>query len=320
MPVGNARLYPEAIVPIDETNKAFNTRFCVWANENGFNTPEFLLPIINRRTSIAPFRFERRFAASGARPPSKELVNSVGPWHYQIDWSGVTTRDLQHDLRDLWQELDWKVHRYRSSLLVDLAAEIAGTSSEQMSVLDVACHCGVLALEFGELGFGSVSGVDLRPQNIRQAQFLKDTFGCCNVSFDVLNARNLRGKTADVVFCGGLLYHVTFPVELMSDLYDATGEFLIFDSMCQNHPFSGFHLFNGKDTGQSLEGDNAIELMPTYRAIIDLLRAVGFAQIYEIIGDRWEEVPFYKDRNIRSFVAAKPGSRYLTHLSTLALA
>jgi hypothetical protein len=315
MLIGNKHLYPEAIVPVDETNNAFNARFSVWANENGLNVPEYLLPIINRQTTIQPFRFERRFAASGVRPPSKDIVNSVGPWHYQIDWSGVTTRDLHHDMRDLWQELDWKVHRYRSSLLVDLALEMAGPSRSQMSVLDVACHCGILALEFGEAGFGSVTGMDLRLENIHQAQFLRETFGCPNVSFDVLNARNLKGRTADIVFCGGLLYHVTFPVELMTDLFDATGEFLILDSLCQNHPFSGFHLYDGKDTRQTLEGDNAIELVPTYRAIIDLLRGVGFSEIYEVLGDRAQEVPFYKDRSIRSFVAAKPGSRCLAHLN-----
>jgi hypothetical protein len=42
-----------------------------------------------------------------------------------------------------------------------------------------------------------------------------------------------------------------------------------------------------------------------------MLRAAGFSQIYEVLGDRALEVPFYKDRNIRSFVAAKPGSNYL---------
>ena len=317
MLVGNKRLYPDAVVPVGETNNAFNTRFCLWANENGLNVPEYLLPIIKRKTTIEPFRFERRFASSSAKPPSRETVNSFEPWHYQIDWSGVTTRDLKHDMRDLWLELDWKVHRYRSSLLVDLAAGIAGRSIAQMSVLDVACHCGILALEFAEAGFGSVRGVDLRPENIRQAQFLKETFDCSKVSFDLLNARNLRGYTADIVFCGGLLYHVTFPVELMTDLFDATGEFLIFDSLCQNHPFTGFHLYDGKDTGRSLEGDNAIELVPTYRAIIDLLKGVGFSDIYEIIGDRSEDVPFYKERNIRSFVAVKPGSRYMAPLRAL---
>jgi hypothetical protein len=309
MLIGNQLLYPDEKVPIDERNNGFFTRFCMWAEEHGFNTPEFLLPIINQKTTIESFRFERRFAASGAGPPSKDAIGSIGPWDYQIDWSGVSTREL-------WDDLDWKIHRYRSSLLVDLAVEIAGPSRESMSVLDVACHCGIFALEFAEAGFGSVRGLDLRPKSIGQAEFLKETFSCSNVSFDVVNARNLKGYVADIVFCGGLLYHVTFPVELMTDLFNATGKFLIFDSLCQNHPFSGFHMNGGRDVNRSLDGDNAIELTPTYRAIIDMLRAVGFSEIYEILGDRAEEIPFYKDRNIRSFVAAKPESVDQSHVSS----
>ena len=69
MRVVNKHLYPEAVVPAEESNDAFQTRFSVWADKNGLNVPEYLLPIINRKTAITPFRFERRFAASGATPP-----------------------------------------------------------------------------------------------------------------------------------------------------------------------------------------------------------------------------------------------------------
>jgi len=54
--------------------------------------------------------------------------------------------------------------------------------------------------------------------------------------------------------------------------------------------------------------------MPTYRGIIDLLRAVGFAEVYEILGDQAETVPFYKKRNIRSFVATKRGFEIPTQI------
>jgi hypothetical protein len=292
----NRRLYPDGVLPASERNPDFWTRFCVWCDQNELSTPEFLLPQIVRKTNISPFRFEQRFA--GKKPPSRDEIQSLGPWDYQIEWSDVSSKDIR-------QNEDWKVHRYRSSLLVDLASDLAGPTKAEMSVLDVACHCGILALEFGEVGFGSVKGLDLRDKNIQQAEFLKRTFGCPTVSFEVENARNLKGHKADVVLCGGLLYHVTFPVELMTDLFNATEKFLIFDSVSQNHPWSGFHVIDERDIHRTLDGDNRIELMPTYRAIIDLLRAVGFAEIYEILGDQAETVPFYNKRNIRSFVATK---------------
>jgi 2-polyprenyl-3-methyl-5-hydroxy-6-metoxy-1,4-benzoquinol methylase len=300
MLIGNRQLYPGGIVPTNESNEDFFTRFCVWADSNGFSKPEYLLPTINRTTAISQFRFEQRFVNSGLTPPPEEMVRSLGPWDYHIAWSGLTTRDFK-------LPTEWMYHRYRSSLFVDLAAELAGPTLANMSVLDVACHCGVLALEFGEAGFGSVKGLDLRENNIRKAEFLKETFACSNVSFEVRNARDLSSYSADIVFCGGLLYHVTFPVELVRDLFDITKKYLIFDTLCQNHPFSGFHLNGGRDVELSVNGDDAVELTPTYRAVIDLLRAAGCSEIYEILGSGAEQVPFYKDRQVRSFIAAKPG-------------
>ena len=309
MLIGNKSLYPDGVVPESERNEAFYQRFCVWADENGFSVPEYLLPTIERKTAIGQFRFEQRFRKSGATPPSRDQIDALKPWVYHIEWADVTSRGPTF-------ALDWKVHRYRSSLIVDLAAEIAGPARRDMSVMDVACHCGVLALEFAEAGFGSVTGLDLRPENIRQADFLKQTFDCPNVTFGVENARNIKGHRADIIFCGGLLYHVTFPVELMTDLLEATGQYLIFDTVCQNHPFSGFHINDGRDVNRSLDGDNAVELMPTYRAVIDLMRAAGCTDIYEILGDRAEDVPFYDKRQIRTFIVAKPGVSMPTDLNS----
>ncbi len=306
MPVVNQLLYPSGALPSDESSQDFYARFCIWADSNGFSTPEFLLPQIVRKTQIAPFRFEQR--SGDLEPPPRNEIDSMAPWDYQIEWSGITSKNVR-------QEGDWTFHRYRSSLLVDLASDIAGTAKADMSVLDVACHCGVFALEFSEAGFGRVKGLDLRESNIRQAHFLKKTFDCSNVSFDVANARDVRSHAADVVFCAGLFYHVTFPVELITDLFNATGKFLIFDSLAHKHPFSGFHVVGGRDIQRSLEGDNQIELMPTYRAIIDLLRAAGFSEIYEILGDQASSIHLYKTNHIRSFVAVKPGFEVPRHVT-----
>jgi len=273
--------------------------FCVWAEANDFNPVEYLLPQIAVTTRIAPFLYETRFAQSNIPPPSRADIDSFGPWHYQLEFGPVSTRNER-------RELDWKVHRYRASLLVDLAAEIAGDERASMSVLDVASHCGIFSLQFAEHGFGSVTGLDLRPENLDQARFLARTFQIGNVRFEEGNARSVASHApADIVFCGGLLYHVTFPMELLSGLFEVTNEFLILDSLCQKHPFSGFHLICSKDVGYSAEGEAHFELMPTYRGIIDALLAVGFVEVHEVIGSDAGDVRLYKDGNIRSFLAVK---------------
>jgi hypothetical protein len=61
----------------------------------------------------------------------------------------------------------------------------------------------------------------------------------------------------------------------------------------------------------SAEGEFSYELQPTYRAVCEALKAVGFATIYEVIGDKGGEVPLYESGNVRTFVAAKHSGRLL---------
>jgi 2-polyprenyl-3-methyl-5-hydroxy-6-metoxy-1,4-benzoquinol methylase len=273
--------------------------FCMWADGNDHNAVEYLLPQIQVETHIEPFQFEQRFASSNIDPPSATQLAAHEPWHYRIEFGQVATRE--------WRlPMEWDFHRYRASLLVGLASDIAGEKRTELSVLDIACHCGVFALEFAERGFKPVRGLDLRNENISQARFLADMFAVPNTSFSVLNARNLDSvEPADIVFCGGLLYHVTFPMELFKSIFGLTKEFAIIDTVAQKHPFSGFHLVCDKDVSMSVEGEAVYEFMPTYRGIIDALHAVGFEEVYEVLGDRAGGVTLYQDHNVRSFVAVK---------------
>jgi tRNA (mo5U34)-methyltransferase len=281
----------------DQHSDRFAKWWC-WAQERGLHPVEYLFPRIDVATDINPFMTERRFIQERRRRPTKAEIDKVGPWAYQIEFGEVSTRDTR-------DEADWKYHRYRASLLVDTAATIAGDRSSQLTVLDVGCHCGIFSLEFAERGFQHVLGIDLRSQNIRQAQFLAGTFGSDGVDFLALNARDMTDRSADVVFCGGLLYHVTFPIELLRDLFYLTKEFLVLDSLCHREPVSAFHLVCNKDITYSAEGETSYEYHPTYRALGDALCAVGFKSIYEIVGDKAAEVPHYREGVVRSLVASK---------------
>jgi hypothetical protein len=270
-----------------------------WTQQNGLNEPEYVMPQVRVETCIAPFAFETRFIEAGAQAPEPHLVESLGPWAYKVEFGTRSTLGVRHNA-------DYIYHRYRSSLLVDTASAIAGDHRSGLTVLDVACHCGVFSLQFAERGFRHVHGVDLRQENVRQAEYLRNTFGVSNVVFSQGNARDLNSlPAADVVFCGGLLYHVTFPIELLYSLWTKTREFLVLDTLTHKHPFSGFHLVCNKDVNYSAEGEFSYELHPTYRAVCDALYAVGFKVVYELVGSGAANVPNYDSGNVRSFIAAK---------------
>ena len=276
-----------------------------WSNQNGLNLAEYVLPQLHVTTAIGPFTFERRFIEEGHKAPAPADLEALGPWAYQVEFGSTSTLGVRN-------EADWKYHRYRGSLLGGITAVAAGARIAELSVLDVGCHCGVQALELAELGFGRVVGVDLRSANIRQARFLMSAFGTSRVSFEERNVWDLEGSPAhDVVFCAGLLYHVTYPLRLLKILHDLTKEFLVLDSAVHKHPFSGFYLVCNKDVAYSAEGEFSYELHPTYRAVCEGLQAVGFTTIYEVIGDRAGDVPNYDSGAVRTFIAAKQGSKLL---------
>jgi hypothetical protein len=189
---------------------------------------------------------------------------------------------------------------------------ILGTQLAKKSVLDVACHCGPFAIEFANLGAGAVTAFDLRQKNIRQAQWLASTFGVSGVEFQVENARNLSKYTGfNIVFCGGLLYHLTFPMEFMRDLFNSCNDFVILDTMAHTDPLSAFHLIVNQDVNHSAEGETHYEFHPTYRAVIDTMKSVGFEEIVEVVGTDRHDIPEYRDGTVRSFLAFKSGSESL---------
>jgi tRNA (mo5U34)-methyltransferase len=306
----NATIYKRlaGIGPAQNTDRF--THWWYWSQQNGLNDAEYLLPQIRVATTVAPFTFEQRFIDSGRNAPDRQQVDALAPWVYQVEFGEMSTLGVRNNA-------DYFFHRYRAGLLADTASAIAGKHRAGMSVLDVGCHCGVFSLQLAERGFGHVTGVDLRPSNVRQAEFLRDTFEVPNVLFVEKNVRRLRDfPVADVVFCGGLLYHVTFPMDLIRDLWSKTGQFLVFDTITHKYPYSGFHLVCNKDVNYTAEGEFSYELHPTYRAVCDALYAVGFKVVYELIGSGAPDVPLYDAGNVRSFVAAKTDDGVLAEFIT----
>lgn len=299
-PQANRLLFPEGIAA-QESNHEFYSRFCIWAANSGFDAPEYLLPQISIDNEIAPLLFEQRFAASDKLPPTRAEIDSHAPWYYYVEWKNISTIDKEAGRECLL------FHRHRTSMFRDSIASLLGDEISNLTMVDVACSAGVTTLDFAEQGFKQVLGLEFREESVRQANFLKRAFDVKNVDFKVEDARNVDRYSADVVFCGGLLYHVTFPVQLVESLFSATRKMLILDSLCINHSFSGFHLVDDNDVRDPLNGDTVIQLVPSYRAIIDLLHNAGFRTVYEILGSSAQFTPLYNTRNVRSLLAIKPG-------------
>ena len=301
----------ERIFPSDERYRveASQERFDAWwrfADDQRLHETEFLLPTATVESDFRGFTFELTAPIAKSDEELARGIAEVGPWAYQLEFPKRTASTL--GFRD---PRDWRFHRYRGSVLVRTLVSVLGEACADLSLLDVACHCGVFALEAAYLGFGQVRGIDLREQNVRQARWLAETYGITNATFETANVRELSRVTpADVTLCGGLMYHVTFPVELMRDLFGSCREFLVLDTAAAKDPVSTFFLVMHKNTTYSAEGESSYEFQPTYRAVVDLLMSVGFEYVMEIVGTRGGEVWGYQEGTTRTFIAFKPGSRF----------
>src|SRR5947208_3143349 len=84
----------ESVYPgpnVVETNPQFFERFCVWAGENDFSRPQFLLPQIRQTTRDGLYAIEERFLSSGLQAPSNAQIQAFGEWDYDLRWGSVST-------------------------------------------------------------------------------------------------------------------------------------------------------------------------------------------------------------------------------------
>lgn len=272
--------------------------FC---NDNDLAEPEFLLPLLERPIELSEFAFL-------ARPPTMDAdsirthLQRLEPWEYTLNLSGVATRAIDDVTR-----VEWRFHRFRVDLICRTLFRMFGDRMSGYDVLDIACHCGPFSLDLAARGARRVSGIDVRPRNIEQARFLQQLYGIDNCDFEVGDAESLPDREYDIILNLGLLYHVTFPMQLLQHCYDHCRVCCVVDTNVYNSPFAGFYLATGKDISISCEGKSHAELLPTYRGLVLAMKTVGFEHIYELRGSNQvdEEIGSFCTFNRRVLIAFK---------------
>ena len=249
-----------------------------FSNDNGLEQPEFLLPALERPIELTEFSFLSRNATMGA-DAVREQIRRLEPWEYTLDLDGVHTRELDDFTRP-----EWRFHRYRVDLINKSLVRMFGERFSDFDILDIACHCGLFSLDLATRGARRVDGIDLRRENIQQARFLQELYGVENCNFQVGDAEHLPDRDYDVILNLGLLYHVTFPMQLLQHCYDHCRVCCVVDTNVYNSPFAGYYLVTGKDISSSCEGKSPAEFLPTYRGLVLAMKAVGFEHVYELLG------------------------------------
>jgi 2-polyprenyl-3-methyl-5-hydroxy-6-metoxy-1,4-benzoquinol methylase len=209
----------------------------------------------------------------------RQEVASHRPWGYGIQLApGVATEPSLVALQRMI---------YRSHLISGAVGQLLGDERPDCTLVDFACNHGYFTLENAFLGMRQCTGLDLRAENVAKAEFLKRHFRIENANFVQQDIYDLdSSQKFDVVLNLGVMYHITDPWSLVKLSYDMCKRFAVLDTIMHKEPFSGYVQRVNKDTAKHAEGKFEMELHPTYRACIDLMHAVGFHDVIEIVPDQ----------------------------------
>lgn len=292
--------------------RGYNDKLAAWKNHalsRGDLPREYLTPRIICGQSQKEFEFISRPITI----PSVEMQEEIGrlaPWTYHVEVPGATT--IGHNT---YNEGTIRFHRYRANLICNTVAQMLGSDLTTSTFLDIGCNCGFFTLEMAARGAFHVMGLDFRQENIEQAKFLKRAFGVSSSDFSTQNVKDLEddGHLFDVVLNLGLMYHLSTPFEILRSCYLSTKQFCVIDTISHTEPISAYHV-QMKDPNISIEGDLSFELQPTYRGILDTIKAAGFGEVVEIVAPT-DDIELYDSASRRCLVAFKESSEpYLARL------
>ena len=217
-------------------------------------------------------------------------------WFYEFDLpDGTTTISyLPDEVRG--------IHTTRLAMLwAGLAPFVGRRSWEALTAVDIACHQGFFATHLARRGCRRVVAIDARADHLADTALMADVYGLGNLAtvqadIDTLDTGALG--TFDVALMLGLLYHIENPVGALRRARALTRGALVVETqvtpnmtgvvdwgsqMYQRDIVASFGLVDEtqhtEDTESSVHG---ICVVPSYEALVWLLRAVGFARVERV--------------------------------------
>lgn len=302
-----------AITGADLDTGTSQDRYKLWRESRAGPRPtEFLLPRIVRNIECAWPRFMHRRTGETPVDELRGALADLGPWYVPFalgdpERDAVNTMEFTDNFgAAIFADDNAQRMQFRTELIGGTLERLFDAELREMDLLDIGCNSGWFSFDLADRGTRAVHGVDLRPNNVAQARYLRDYFGLDNAEFEVADAMAFdEARQWDIVLNLGVLYHVTDPLQLLQRTYELCRRFAIVDTICHDEPFSGFVLFGAKDASHPHEGREEWEFHPTYRGAIDALRYAGFREVIEIVATDDTATGLYRDGGRRCFLAVK---------------
>lgn len=213
----------------------------------------------------------------------------LGPWFYEFEFDNQVRTGPPVDENAL------KIHESRvQGILPSLDRYFEGRWHE-VACLDIACHEGWFALQVAQRGARSVRGIDIRPERIERANFVREAGGFANTTFEVCDLFALdsaRHGIFDLTLFLGVFYHLEDPVRGFRAVRALTRDLCVIEGQVARYNGNITTAWGNKDELRSgppcvvVDADpqharvgDAISLVPSLEALQKIVRAAGFRRI-----------------------------------------
>lgn len=226
---------------------------------------------------------------------SAELEAEIkGPkWTYP--WRLLDGRELPIPIAELES-----VHRTRAEMIEERVRAALAAAGPNATALDLACNEGWFSQRLLEWGAARVVALDIREQNVRRAQLLRDHFGVPAERLEVRQADVFEVDaselgTYDVVLVLGLIYHVENPMGVLRLARQCTRDLCVVETQLtqQNAPIvhgngraAELHEADGSfavviETGGNMLAStgHVLSLVPNRAALVQMANMAGFETV-----------------------------------------
>lgn len=199
------------------------------------------------------------------------------------------------------------VHRTRATLAEPIAREALRRAGANASALDLACSEGWFAQRLLDWGAARVVGVDIRAENVRRAELVRDHLGIdrARLGFETIDVFDIDPAALgsfDVVLCFGLIYHLENPIGALRVARTLTRDVCIVESQLTEQTQPIRHGWG--TTGEFLEQPaswaafyepaeltihpiashgGVVSFIPNRTALLDAMTAAGFSRAEPLV-------------------------------------
>jgi tRNA (mo5U34)-methyltransferase len=195
------------------------------------------------------------------------------------------------------------IHPTRVAMLFGALDPIAATTAwSQLSAVDIACHQGYFANLLARKGCRDVLGLDVRTEHLDDARLMAQACGLTNMRFaqaDINSVDATTHGTFDISLMLGLLYHIENPVGALRTARALTRRACVIETQVtpnmtgvvdwgsyqfQRTMIGSLALIDEMGVTDNPESSTTgICIVPSYEALVWMLRAVGFRRVERIM-------------------------------------